>query len=155
VAHTEQIRAHAARASRNARTALAGAATRLDTHAGRARRAGVVATTRADQRLEREAGRLIGAARTRVRDAQARSVSAGRRLSLRSPRALAEAERVLGATESRIRALDPERALARGWSITRTADGRLVRTPADVGPGAALRTQTAGGEVRSTVDGDG
>ena len=60
-----------------------------------------------------------------------------------------------------MRANDPERTLRRGWSITRTADGQVVRSPDDVSPGDELRTLVAEGEVRSTVsagstvDGDG
>jgi exodeoxyribonuclease VII large subunit len=61
---------------------------------------------------------------------------------------------VLDGVDARVRALDPERALARGRSITRTADGRVVRSPADVTAGDTLLTRLAGGEVRSTVDGD-
>ena len=44
------------------------------------------------------------------------------------------------------------RALARGWSLTRTSDGRLVRSTADVAPGASLVTVVADGTVRSTVE---
>ena len=152
LARVEDVWAHLARVGQRE---LSAHLHRIEAHAGRARRAGAVATTRADQRLERDVGRLGGAARARVRDADARLESAIRRLSHRAPRALVEAERGLGTTDARIRALDPERALARGWSITRTVDGQVVRTPADVAPGDRLRTQTAGGEVRSTVDGDG
>ncbi len=154
-AHDDQVRAHAARASRNVRASLAGAASRLDAQANRARRAGLVATTRADQRLERDVGRLTGAARIKVRDAESTHAAAARRLVLRAPRAMTEAERNLVGAEARVRSLDPQRALARGWSITRTADGRLVRAPGDVNAGDELVTQLAGGEVRSTVGPDG
>ncbi len=47
---------------------------------------------------------------------------------------------------------DPARTLARGWSLTRTADGRLVRSPDDVTAGDHLHTRVADGEIRSTVD---
>jgi exodeoxyribonuclease VII large subunit len=54
--------------------------------------------------------------------------------------------------EARIEAADPQRALARGFSLTRRAgDGQLVRSPADAGPGVELVTVTAGGDVHSTV----
>jgi exodeoxyribonuclease VII large subunit len=65
---------------------------------------------------------------------------------------VAEAERSLDAISARVRALDPARVLARGWSITRTADGRVLRSPDDVAPGDPIVTLLAGGEVRSTVD---
>jgi len=73
-----------------------------------------------------------------------------RRLAHRAPRVITEADRVLRSIEARVRALDPERALARGWSITRTA-GRVVRHPDEVAVGDALVTLLAGGTVRSTV----
>lgn len=154
-AHEELVRTHAARASRDAQGSLQRGVARLDAHAARARRAGAVATARADQRLERDIGRLTGAARVKVRDAETVLAASTRRLAQRAPRAMAEAERELQGVEARVRALDPERALARGWSITRTADGRVVRSPADVAPGDRLVTQLGDGDVRSTVDADG
>lgn len=154
-AHDEQVRAHASRASRSVSTSLARSGARLDTDATRARRAGVVATTRADQRLARDFGRLTGAARVQVRDAESGLAASARRLVHRAPRAIAEAERGLSTFEAQVRSLDPQRALARGWSITRTADGRLVRAAGDVAAGEELVTQLADGEVRSTVDADG
>ncbi len=154
-AHDLRVRAHAERASRSVRTSLVGATDRLDGHSRRARRAGVVALAAADQRLGRDLGRLTGSARVRVRDAAVTLTTAERRLAARVPRAMAEAERSLAAVEARVRAHDPERALARGWSITRTAHGQVVRSAADVTPGDVLVTQLGTGEVRSTVDGDG
>ena len=52
---------------------------------------------------------------------------------------------------TRVTALDPGRALARGWSITRTADGAVVRDPAALAPGDALVTTVAAGVIHSTV----
>ena len=62
-----------------------------------------------------------------------------------------QAER-LGGMAGRLRALDPARIVARGWSITRRADGSLVRSVADVSPGDPLVTRVTGGTVTSTVD---
>ncbi|MET0728798.1 MAG: exodeoxyribonuclease VII large subunit [Acidimicrobiales bacterium] len=152
--HDTAIRAHADRVQRCARSSLTGATARLDEQAGRARRAGTAATARAEQRLGRDLGRLTGAGRVQVRDATTSLATAERRLAGRGPRALAEAERALAGVEARVRSLDPERALARGWSITRTGDGRVVRAPGDVTAGDSLITRLAGGEVRSTVDDD-
>ena len=64
----------------------------------------------------------------RPRPAQTQLVAASARLRRRSP-ALGRAEaRTLDELEARVRALDPARALARGWSITHAADGRSVRS---------------------------
>ncbi len=51
----------------------------------------------------------------------------------------------------RTEALDPARSLARGWSITRTADGRLVRSSDDAPDGTVLVTTVAEGTVTSRV----
>lgn len=153
--HDAALRHHTRRAARGVETCLVEADQRLGRVAERVRRAGVVATTRSEQRLGRDLGRLRGTARVQLRDASTAVAGAERRLALRAPRVLAEAEREVDAVEARVRALDPQRALARGWSITTTADGQVVRAPGDVAPGDRLVTRLAGGEVRSTVDGDG
>jgi exodeoxyribonuclease VII large subunit len=72
----------------------------------------------------------------------------------RSPMATLDrqAERLAGITDN-LRALDPARILARGWSITRLADGTLVRSVTDTAVGDTLVTHVAGGTVTSTVDG--
>src|ERR687893_438686 len=66
-------------------------------------------------------------------------------------RRTADAGRELDAVEAQVRALDPARTLARGWSITRGADGRVVRSAAALAPGDALVTTLADGQVASTV----
>jgi len=66
--------------------------------------------------------------------------------------ALARHEERLAGITGRLRALDPERVLARGWSITRLDDGRLLRSVAEASPGDRLATQVADGTVASTVD---
>jgi exodeoxyribonuclease VII large subunit len=76
-----------------------------------------------------------------------------RRLAVVAPRALAGAERGLALAEARVRALDPVRTLARGWTITRTTSGEVVRGAAEVAPGQELVTVFADGEVRSRADG--
>jgi exodeoxyribonuclease VII large subunit len=63
------------------------------------------------------------------------------------------AGRELDRIEAQVRVLDPARTLARGWSITRTPDGRVARSAAALAPGDGLVTTLADGEVRSTVTG--
>ncbi|MDQ3895705.1 MAG: hypothetical protein M3326_00405, partial [Actinomycetota bacterium] len=48
-------------------------------------------------------------------------------------------------------AYDPRRQLARGWTLTHTAAGRLVRSAADVREGDAVVTTFADGAATSTV----
>lgn len=51
-----------------------------------------------------------------------------------------------------LRALGPESAFQRGFSITLTADGKLVTSAAALKPGEKLRTKFSDGETTSTVD---
>lgn len=87
-------------------------------------------TERGRSHLDRRTEQLLGAARER-------------------PQA---AHRRLAAIDTAVRAYDPARVMARGWSMTRTSDGRLIRSVTDVAPGAALLTALADGTVTSTVD---
>ena len=119
----------------------------------RLRRASVAALERSTRRLDRAAGRVESTTRAHLR-AHERAVDlAGQRLAHRPPRLLGAAARDLDRLEAQLRALDPARTLARGWSITRDADGRVVRTAGQVRSGDQLTTTLAEGEVRSTVNG--
>ncbi|RYD31385.1 MAG: exodeoxyribonuclease VII large subunit, partial [Verrucomicrobiaceae bacterium] len=51
-----------------------------------------------------------------------------------------------------LRALGPESAFQRGFSITLTEDGKLVTSAAALKTGDRLRTKFADGEKTSTVD---
>jgi exonuclease VII large subunit len=51
-----------------------------------------------------------------------------------------------------VRLLDPKNVLARGWSITRGADGKIVRNVGDVTTGEILTTVLHDGNVTSTVN---
>ena len=81
-----------------------------------------------------------------------RLVDLGGRLRRGPPGILDRQAERLDGMAGRLRALDPARIVARGWSITRRADGSLVRSVADVSPGDPLVTRVAGGTVTSTVD---
>ena len=54
---------------------------------------------------------------------------------------------------SAIRLLDPVTTMARGWSITRGEDGKVVRSRTDVSPGQKITTLLADGSITSTVEG--
>jgi exodeoxyribonuclease VII large subunit len=120
------------------------------------------------RRLDRGAGAVLDAARDRVRRADrlvdaprlhraldrrdADLASAVARLRRSAAAASAGRTATLDVLAARADAVDPARALARGWSITRTADGALARRAADLAPGARLRTTLADGTVTSTVE---
>jgi exodeoxyribonuclease VII large subunit len=153
--HDDRLIAHARHLARGTRVTLDGGTARLDAISHRSRRAALVGLGRAEHRLDARRGRITGAARSHLRAAEVLVAAGERRVAHRAPRALAESQRVLDAVDARLRALDPDRTLARGWSITRGPDGSIVRTPSDVEPGDALVTRVQGGELRSTVSSDG
>lgn len=110
------------------------------------------ATDRAGRRLDRRAGRVAGASRLHLRSATTGVEAAERRLAVRPAAALERAATALDQRAARAAAADPARLLARGWSITRTDDGRLVRSVRDAPAGAAVVSTVADGEVRSRVE---
>ena len=59
----------------------------------------------------------------------------------------------LGHLRGLLRALGPESAFQRGFSIARTSDGTIVTSATTLQPGERLRTRFADGEITSVVDG--
>ena len=112
--------------------------------------------------LGRARADVDGIARRLGRDAEGALRLAAARLDDADRRTRREADLVLRHAEQRLTAraalrdaFDPARALARGWSITRDGQGRLVRDAAGVPEGEQLVTSLARGELRSTVTGRG
>ena len=136
---------------RAAERALAGAGTSVD-HVGRTLRSrATISVVRAGDRLRSIVERLPGPSRRSL----AVRMGECRRLEARVHPA---AERLLRRALERMEAhrrlcdqLSPERTLARGFSLTRKADGRLVRSIADVNVGTELRTSVHGGTIGSSV----
>ena len=54
--------------------------------------------------------------------------------------------------QQRLDALHPERMLSRGYSITMTALGTIVRNANDVGAGDIIISRLAQGQIRSIVE---
>jgi exodeoxyribonuclease VII large subunit len=106
-----------------------------------------------DRRLTDRARRISGRTHTAVELAGQRLRHHAVNLARRLPRCLDDLDNDLVHAEARVRAHDPGRALARGWSITRTADGQLVRDAASLRAGDEIVTTLAGGDVRSHVEG--
>ncbi len=120
----------------------------------RARTAAVAARhalRRGEQGLVRDAGRVEGAARLQLRSAEGDLGHLAVGAAHAGRRALDTAGRRVDHAHSRRLALDPVRTLARGWSITRTTGGRIVRAVADVAEGAELETVVADGVITSRV----
>jgi exonuclease VII large subunit len=51
-----------------------------------------------------------------------------------------------------VRLLDPVHTMARGWSITRSSDGTIVRSADELTAGAMITTSFAKGTARSRVE---
>jgi exodeoxyribonuclease VII large subunit len=111
-------------------------------------------------RLGRDAARLAEcrARLERIRPSARHAAAAERvaaldaRLRAAARRMAADRRRRLEGADRELRILGPGETLARGWSLTFDADGRLVRRAADAVPGSALVTRLADGVVRSRVE---
>ena len=133
------------------RGALVRAARTLDgaAHgAGRAAGLQLEITRREVEHLSRRVGsaapRVLALDSTRLADAAARiGPSVQRRLN-------GDRERLDGLA-ARSHAHDPAAAMARGWSITRGADGRALRSVDGLSPGDVIRTTLADGTVHASV----
>lgn len=130
---------------------------RLERLAQRATTGAAGATRAESARIAHFAERLARAGVSRLDRDLDTLARCDRRLRSSSRRSIDDAERLLGHLAGRAAAVDPVRAMARGWSITRAADGSVLRSAADVTLGDELVTTLADGTVRSTVgqsDGD-
>ncbi|MEQ8841702.1 MAG: exodeoxyribonuclease VII large subunit [Acidimicrobiales bacterium] len=114
-------------------------------------RSGLGATERADARLAQSSQRLARSAQRVDQRARAQLDLAVARIDVARRHAFRRAGDRIDIIEARVTALDPAIALARGWSITRTDDGRVLRSVADLQPGATLTTRVADGTTTSTI----
>ena len=142
--------AHRVVARARSRTALA--AQELEAATRRVRRDAPAVIARAGAQVERRHGRVQELGRRRTRDAAVMLRERERALVAVTARHLERATLRLDAGEVAVRALDPRRVLERGYTITRTADGRVVRRAGDVGAGSELVTELASGRVISRVE---
>ena len=88
--------------------------------------------------------RHVAAAQRRIDDVAAR-------IRQRPAQVLAAEQRHLDGLAARVSVLDPVTMLRRGWTITRSADGTIVRSPDIVHDGDVITTQFATGRLTSTV----
>jgi len=147
----EQLRACGRHVALATRHGLAAADRDLTLRGARVGRSSSGALARSTTVLDRAIGHLESGGRAHLRAHEQDLAAATTRLVQRAPRVLSAAARDLDAVEAQVRALDPARVLAKGWSVTRDARGRVVRSVAAVAPGDELVTTLADGDVRSTV----
>ncbi len=93
--------------------------------------------------------RLINGATTAVTTAERLLDRASDRLGSATQRRLLEANHQVETAGLRIRALDPTLVMARGWSITRTAGGKILRSIDDADVGSVLHTHLPDGMLVS------
>ncbi|MDE0067757.1 MAG: exodeoxyribonuclease VII large subunit [Acidimicrobiaceae bacterium] len=106
---------------------------------------------RGDRLLAARCSRLVRTARSSQRRAVGQIAHAVARLEVAQRHGLTTAVRRVDAVEAQVRALDPALALARGWSITRDGNGRVVRSATGVESGDVVTTQLADGDLTSTI----
>ncbi|CAN5526079.1 exodeoxyribonuclease VII large subunit [soil metagenome] len=110
------------------------------------------AVGRAEEGMLSRQARLLAGAQRPATDATRHLHRLAARLAGRAPQALNTEQRHLDMLVARTRALDPVVMLARGWSITRSADGRVLRDAAEVDVDDTVVTQLAVGSVTSRVE---
>ncbi|MDY5441114.1 MAG: exodeoxyribonuclease VII large subunit [Candidatus Enteromonas sp.] len=74
------------------------------------------------------------------------------RLASAIARILQEKEGRVSALFAKLEALDPAKVLGRGYSISYSKDGKIVRSIQDIEEGQTIRTQLKDGIIESTVD---
>ncbi|MEY4159364.1 MAG: exodeoxyribonuclease large subunit [Actinomycetota bacterium] len=107
----------------------------------------------AEARLLERAGGIRTKAVSAVERANTRLAVMGQQLATGPASILTGAERNLSLYEARTRLLDPVNTMARGWSITRAADGSTMRSTKQAKEGDTLVTIVADGTITSTVTG--
>jgi exodeoxyribonuclease VII large subunit len=105
----------------------------------------------AAHRIDAAAGRITRTARGQIAAAAATVDSAGELIGPRAHRALRQADRHLELCEATASGADPARLLRRGWSITRTGAGSVVRDARALAPGDRLVTTVLEGAIESEV----
>lgn len=106
---------------------------------------------RSTARLESRSQRLGLTARHEVERADGR-LAASLAVIGRAPASIDHGAVRLEALAERLRLLDPVTTMSRGWSITRTIDGRTVRDVADLAVGEVLVTTFQSGTATSRVE---
>ncbi len=149
----EQVAGLRARLERAARRPLRDLERRVDdalarlVHAARGRRA------RAAHRAEVLAARLRAASPfVRLSDGRRRLDGVRARLRHALARHLSDARRRMTHAAGRLDSLSPLAVLGRGYSLTRTPDGRLVRAAREVAVGDAVHVLLAEGDLTCRVE---
>jgi exodeoxyribonuclease VII large subunit len=136
---------------RESRHALGTATGDLSETAHRIARRTHAAVERADERLAMRVDTLARSAPASLARADRRLVDTGDRVLARAGTIIERSTSRLEVLAARVAALDPAVQLARGWSITRDADGRVVRSTEDLERDDIVTIAVADGVITSTV----
>lgn len=109
------------------------------------------AVDRAEERLGFRSARLHTSVASSLVANEVRVLNGRDRLRRRLPQVIERSSLQVGGLEARVRLLDPRELMKRGWSVTRTASGLVVRSVSDVVDGDLLTTQLPDGTITSTV----
>ena len=139
------IALRADKATATATTGLAELARRIEQRT-------IGALERADQRLLDRSHRTASGASRVLDRADTYHNGAIERLRTRPMQHVSRLTQTVDQIEARVRLLDPVHTLSRGWSLTRTADGTLVRDAQMLRPGEQIITSFATGEATSRVE---
>jgi exodeoxyribonuclease VII large subunit len=110
------------------------------------------AVERADERLATRRERLRTVPLRQLQQSERELDTATSTLVRRVPHVLAEHSRRLDSAASRLALLDPVNLLRRGWSITRGADGSVLRSVEAAVAGELITTQVADGSLTSRIE---
>jgi len=133
------------------RHGLATATTELSQTAHRIARRTHAAVERADERLGLRIDTLARAAPASLARADHALVETHQRILARAETVIERSASRLDVVAARVAALDPAVQLARGWSITRGSDGRVVRSVDDLALHDTVTIAVADGLISSTV----
>lgn len=127
-------------------------AQQLDTLAMRLSHATRQQTQEQRRRTERAADRLLTLRERQVRQVETRLTENARRLLAASRLRVERATAKVTGLERQMALLSPLAVLERGYSLTRGAAGRLVRSTSDIAPGDTLATQVRDGVIKSIAE---
>lgn len=107
--------------------------------------------TASEQRLTSAQANVIARSASALAHARRNSEQRARALADRPGRVITSQRRQLDLLEAKLSAVDPMQALKRGYSVTTTPSGQLVRHADQVDVGTELITRLGTGSVTSTV----
>lgn len=136
----------------SARRRVADATGSLSDRAHRVARRTHAAVERADERLNTRRERLRLAPHRQLAQSDRLLAATGVRIARRVPQLLTGHQRQIDAAEARLALLDPANLMRRGWTITRAADGGILRSVHDARPGDVITTQVADGNLTSRIE---